>query len=691
MKCRSLIFVLIPALIVCSAKAFDIGLCCSTDWLYQSTCYLNMPTWSSHGINKLYVLKMISPVLDGYLTKYDYVFSVGNTYGIETYAGMTAEMTGISWRQILIDYANAHKNMAGVAGYCQPDEPVDNIAFEDMQAVYQLFKTYDPGHPVWAVFTSSIRFHGEWIPYVDVPAGDTYAVGYGIPLWQSTLNAKRIADLAATHGKNTKRDFLIQCSDHDGGSSIPYPTLYQNRYLSYGPLTVGITGIFYYSVEYLTDTSKLNNIIYPVCDEMRALEDVFDSTEPAPVITTNRDSDTTGHRLNDVTYLVKACNNKVYIIAVNNTDSTISVTFDIDGLDDGSASTVDVLYESRTVPYTDNGSTGQFTDSFNGYDAHVYSLDIPAEPEYILSILSRGGNGSYDIDPNYAAYSPGTSITLSAEPDLHYEFRGWATDLTMDADNPVVMTMNGNKEIKTVFAPDSGSNSFVFGFEGQFGWWMDNNYEEPVYFVAGGNPDGHFEIESAGNPYLYPRCSIQGIGPFSGNLGAKYGDEFKFSIDLKVKSPGKTITSVRYIHIGESDGDWRYDKSVSINEADGWTTIRIPFNANWSDSEATGNGWSHSSGAGWQETTSDTDGKFSYFQIRGYSPISGGIIAGIDNWGFVAPHCGDADYPYPPGDFSEDCKIDNADLAILVNEWLSEYDFYDFADMADNWMEQTFP
>jgi hypothetical protein len=39
------------------------------------------------------------------------------------------------------------------------------------------------------------------------------------------------------------------------------------------------------------------------------------------------------------------------------------------------------------------------------------------------------------------------------------------------------------------------------------------------------------------------------------------------------------------------------------------------------------------------------------------------------------------------GDFSGDCHIDMNDLKILAANWLNDYNFIDFSEMAANWME----
>ncbi|MFH1614545.1 MAG: hypothetical protein ABIG61_05630 [Planctomycetota bacterium] len=620
----------------------DIGFCMSTDWLKESTCYSEMPGWADHGINKLYVLHGTTPDLNDDLDMYDFIFDIGEVYGMKAYPGMKASMCDYNTYSTLItNIVNARESHPGYAGFAMPDEPVDIVNQPDFKNIAELVKQQDPNHPVWGNFTKCFVFHGDWVMVLDGAAVDTYAVGYNEPYWASTLHAKQIADMAETHGLDTA-DMLIQCCDIDGSrEEISYPTLAENRYFSYGPLTVGCTGIYYYSLEYLSDETKLDDIIYPVVDEIRALEDVFDSDDAIPVVTTNCDSDTTDHGLNDITYLVKACDGKIYIIAVNNTASDKSVTFTLEGLAASDVNTVTALYESgRTLTFTrdpNDANNGSFTEStFVSYRAHVYEVNITPEPNYILSVDDVGASGSHVPSPNNVLYTPGTSVTLTATAGTGNVFVGWGTENTLDTNNPGSITMNYDKYLAAVFEPNR-TNSFVFGFEAQRRWWMDNDYNEPNMFDTGGNPDGCVEIYSAGGsgPYLYPRCSIQGIENFSGDFGEKYGDTFNFTVDIQVDTPNVTLTDIRYVHLGGDDGDWRYHWSESITDGNGWVTLTAPFDVNWSDAQAGANGWTKNGSDSWIDTLNDVDGLFSYLHAYGYDPNTNGITVVIDNWGFI--------------------------------------------------------
>ena len=40
------------------------------------------------------------------------------------------------------------------------------------------------------------------------------------------------------------------------------------------------------------------------------------------------------------------------------------------------------------------------------------------------------------------------------------------------------------------------------------------------------------------------------------------------------------------------------------------------------------------------------------------------------------------------GNFNDDCVVDYADLEIITDEWLNDYQFEDFASLADNWLKE---
>lgn len=69
--------------------------------------------------------------------------------------------------------------------------------------------------------------------------------------------------------------------------------------------------------------------------------------------------------------------------------------------------------------------------------------------QYSLTI-NISGSGTVSKSPESTTYEAGSSVTLTANPELGWEFTGWSGDYT-GTDNPATITMNGNKNIVATF------------------------------------------------------------------------------------------------------------------------------------------------------------------------------------------------------------------------------------------------
>jgi hypothetical protein len=75
-------------------------------------------------------------------------------------------------------------------------------------------------------------------------------------------------------------------------------------------------------------------------------------------------------------------------------------------------------------------------------------------PGYALQITTTG-QGTVITNPPGAGFPAGTQVTLTAKPALRWTFGGWQGDLT-GKQNPVTITMDGNKAIEVVFDESTG-------------------------------------------------------------------------------------------------------------------------------------------------------------------------------------------------------------------------------------------
>ncbi len=74
------------------------------------------------------------------------------------------------------------------------------------------------------------------------------------------------------------------------------------------------------------------------------------------------------------------------------------------------------------------------------------------KPVYTLAtVIDVVGGGTVTLDPSGGTYDEGTSVTLTAEPALHYDFVEWTGDLT-GSTNPAALTMDADKSVTAHFA-----------------------------------------------------------------------------------------------------------------------------------------------------------------------------------------------------------------------------------------------
>ena len=64
--------------------------------------------------------------------------------------------------------------------------------------------------------------------------------------------------------------------------------------------------------------------------------------------------------------------------------------------------------------------------------------------------VTKIGNGNISLNPAGGIYDAGTTVTLTAVPDSHWEFNGWGGDASGTA-NPIIVMMDGDKTISASF------------------------------------------------------------------------------------------------------------------------------------------------------------------------------------------------------------------------------------------------
>ncbi len=301
---------------------------------------------------------------------------------------------------------NQYKDHPALLGWYLEDEPPDWPA-ETVQGyvgLYNRVKTLDPSHPVFVTHHVYARTADTYFAAgdgTDVLITDLYPVHAprsgdpGGQLWRQAAEAKHYAQLAASHNK----PYMNVVQAFFEGAYYQQPTYAEFRYLAYAPVVEGARGLFpyfYYNDPtgyYGTTPDQRANVVGPIIREIGSLTGAIMSDSTAVTITSNRDTDTFGHGIEDVTYLIgQDANGKYDLIAVNNTAYALSVTFSLSG--DSLASllgshdvNIPVLFEGRDVLLQRGaGSEWTITDNFGPYDVHVYFIPEPGT----LALLATG-------------------------------------------------------------------------------------------------------------------------------------------------------------------------------------------------------------------------------------------------------------------------------------------------------------
>jgi len=80
----------------------------------------------------------------------------------------------------------------------------------------------------------------------------------------------------------------------------------------------------------------------------------------------------------------------------------------------------------------------------------------------------NASRGSVTKSPDLAEYDSGTTVSLTAIPDIGYHFTVWSGDVPSGrkTDNPLVVTMDGNKTLTATFAINTYTLTYIAGANG---------------------------------------------------------------------------------------------------------------------------------------------------------------------------------------------------------------------------------
>lgn len=231
----------------------------------------------------------------------------------------------------------------------------DNINFGEVGGAFLLsnntFETANGSMPAsW----------GTW-----VASGTTVAQTWDTSKYISSSHSVKTVMTSAT-GQADWREHITGISDTKKYYLSGYvyaqrrPLWEQTRFMAYNAIIHGARGIVYYGLEFIPVTSGLWQDIKRLATELDGLSSVLTSPKSFRNVSVSNG--------NVETLLLKS-GNYLYLVAANRRSADAgNVTISVSGLP---LSAITRIYETGNLTITSNS----FTDSFNGYQVHIYRLN----------------------------------------------------------------------------------------------------------------------------------------------------------------------------------------------------------------------------------------------------------------------------------------------------------------------------
>jgi Leucine-rich repeat (LRR) protein len=202
------------------------------------------------------------------------------------------------------------------------------------------------------------------------------------------------------------------------------------------------------------------------------------------------------------------------------------------------------------------GWTGTAVTAGKVADPSSASTTVTMDASYTLianfaldtySLTITGANGAVGRDPAKAAYAYGETVTLQATANTHYHFSGWSGDVS-GAANPATITMDGDKTVVAVFAP--------------------NRWSLTISCTAGGTVvspgEGTFQYDEASSMMLEARAEplFRFVG-WQGSLSASSNPySLTMDADYSIKACFQSVLD-ELVVVGVLPGDTQEDGTTS--------------------------------------------------------------------------------------------------------------------------------
>jgi hypothetical protein len=221
-------------------------------------------------------------------------------------------------------------------------------------------------------------------------------------------------------------------------------------------------------------------------------------------------------------------------------------------------------------------------DGYGGESGTVYLqyAFVPPTPGQFFSLSTAASPGGR-VSPPSGSYRSGARATLTAIPDINFEFSGWEGDV-QSLNNPLTLQMMQNYTVRGTFRLISNTNAPVTdGFEtGNFKqlawqfpsgsyWIVQTNDISRGKYAARSGPTADSQTNAM---TLRVKC-LAGSGAFDLKTSSELGwDNLEFRLNGKILQRWSGVTAwtnfVFDVPIGSNTLVWVYSKDSNFTEAD---------------------------------------------------------------------------------------------------------------------------
>lgn len=348
----------------------------------------------------------------------NYWLNQAKQYKLKAVIGVPVEWRNMTTAQqaLLSAWVTAIKDNDALLAYKIGDENnhPSTSAWTSAKALiaYNLIKGIDPSRQVTQVFggsnsAPSLSNVQNFLQSTDVVERDSYNIMAVDAEFQNVTKFNKDFVAYNSNANIVAEAGVVAVHQAYGGaplfSTMRYPTYNEMRYETFSSLTLKARGNWWWTysmtLEQADGQAFLTGVATPVIQQFSQIVPGLQRHYDVGTITSNHDTDTQSNGFNDVTYIMSADRDYYYLVAANNTSSTLSVSLNISNIESLASLTATVIGESRTATFTQDSGGYHITESMTKYDINIYKLTkLTPEPKTCEDQLLEDGVIVGDID-----------------------------------------------------------------------------------------------------------------------------------------------------------------------------------------------------------------------------------------------------------------------------------------------------